>query len=575
MTTIPLGVCVLRETAKNAARTVSYPNYVFEILAHAGIFHTKVAEAELEARLGELRVLVTVGDSDFPPTLKKTLSDWVTAGGAWLSVAGLCGMEELLGVARLGSTFKNWGGGVRSLGEGYLAPEKSDHPMLAHLSRPLHFFGGLAVEAKGASIVADALDAHGRPAGEPALLERHVGKGQVVLIAPDLTGTIVYIQQGRGGVTRDGVPAPDGTSPVNDSVLKSDDGAVLDWLFDREPVPGAEGLSIFIQPVADLWREMLVRGILHLARSTGAALAVLWYWPRKLPAVGHLSHDTDGNDPKLAEKLFDTLAAGEVKSTWCVILPGYPGELMHKIRAAGHELATHYDSMSVGLHWGAGQFDRQMGELKKLFARAGGDEPVTNKNHFLRWEGDTDVWDWCVKHGIQLDQSKGASKTGEAGFNFGTCHPYFPVRFDGSVIDVLELATPTQDLVVFAPEAIFEPLLASAKKSHGVLHLLFHPAHFHNDAVPAAMSNAIRRGKQEGLEWWTARQINAWERGRRSVRVKEISGDSVALESEVELADATVLMLSSSDGSFSAWGFKFHAGVATLGRGASKRIDLE
>src|SRR5688500_20191428 len=82
----------------------------------------------------------------------------------------------------------------------------------------------------------------------------------------------------------------------------------------------------------------------------------------------------------------------------------------------------------------------------------GGEKPVTNKNHYLRWENDTDIWDWCAKHGIGLDQSKGASKTGEAGFNFGTCHTYFPARFDGSVIDVLELPTPTQDLFVRSEE---------------------------------------------------------------------------------------------------------------------------
>src|SRR2546421_4054517 len=151
---------------------------------------------------------------------------------------------------------------------------------------------------------------------------------------------------------------------------------------------------------------------------------------------------------------------------------------MTKIKQAGHEFATHYDAMTANHPFCEEQFDRQFRELKVLF---GGEQPVTNKNHYLRWEGDCELWDWCATHGIQLDQSKGASKTGEVGFNFGTCHPYFPVRFDGSTIDVLELPTPTQDLVVFAPEAIFEPLLAQAKKNHGVLHLLFHPAHFHND----------------------------------------------------------------------------------------------
>lgn len=559
---VPLGVCVLAEAGANRARTVSYPNYVFEILAHAGVFHTKVAPAELEAKLGELRVLVTVGEGDFSEPLRTKLAAWVNGGGAWLCVAGTCGMEQLLGVERLSSTYKNWGGGVRSLGEGYLEPEKVDHPMLAHLNRPLHYFGGVAVAAKGAHVLADALDAHGRPAGEPALLEREVGKGRVVLIAPDLTGTVVYVQQGRGGVTRDGVPAPDGTSPVNDSVLKSDDGAVLDWIFDREPVPGADGLSMFMQPVADLWREMLLRGIFYLAKRQATPLPVLWYWPRRLPAVGHLSHDTDGNDPKLAQRLLDTLAAGEVKSTWCVILPGYDAPLMATIKSAGHEFATHFDAMTDGHPWGEQHFDHQVHELIKLF---GGEQPVTNKNHYLRWEGDTDIWEWCAKRGIQLDQSKGASKTGEAGFNFGTCHPYLPVRFDGSTIDVLELPTPTQDLVVFAPEAIFEPLLAQAKKQHGVLHLLFHPAHFQNDAVAAAMAMSIRRGKQEGLEWWTGRQINAWERARRKARLKEFGGSKATLSADGELKDATVLVLSPG-GAFSAWGFEFATLDVTIER---------
>src|SRR6185369_3421184 len=103
--------------------------------------------------------------------------------------------------------------------------------------RPLHFFGGAAVEARGGNVIATAIDAHGRSTNLPAIVEQQVGNGRCIFIAPDVTGTIVHIQQGRGGVTRDGVPAPDGTSPVNDGVLKSDDGAVLDWIFDREPVP--------------------------------------------------------------------------------------------------------------------------------------------------------------------------------------------------------------------------------------------------------------------------------------------------------------------------------------------------
>ena len=69
------------------------------------------------------------------------------------------------------------------------------------------------------------------------------------------------------------------------------------------------------------------------------------------------------------------------------------------------------------------------------------------------------------------------SKTGEAGFNFGTCHPYRPITPAGEVLPILELHTPTQDLHVFAPEELVTPLLLAATRHYGVLHLLFHPAH--------------------------------------------------------------------------------------------------
>jgi peptidoglycan/xylan/chitin deacetylase (PgdA/CDA1 family) len=285
---------------------------------------------------------------------------------------------------------------------------------------------------------------------------------------------------------------------------------------------------------------VLLRGIFYLAQQTETSLPCSGSGRARCPRSVHLSHDTDGNDESLGHKLLEVLHKGEVNSTWCVLLPGYGPELMKKIKDAGHEYGTHYDAMSPGLPWSAEQFDRQIGELTKMF---GGEKPVTNKNHYLRWENDTDIWDWCLKHGIGLDQSKGASKTGEAGFNFGTCHPYFPVRFDGSTIDVLELPTPTQDLFVFAPEAILEPLLTQAKKMHGVLHLLFHPAHFRHQQVVDAILMSIRRGREEGLEWWTGRQINAWERARRTAKIAEFSSESFTIAAEHELPHATVLWL--------------------------------
>jgi hypothetical protein len=204
-----------------------------------------------------------------------------------------------------------------------------------------------------------------------------------------------------------------------------------------------------------------------------------------------------------------------------------------------------------------------------------GQRPVSNKNHYLRWEGDMELFEWLVEHGIELDQSKGASKTGEAGFNFGTCHPYFPVDKAGRVVDVLELPTPTQDLEIFAPTVLLYPLLEAALRYHGILHLLFHPAHIAKPGVADAIFTAVRETQGAGMRWWSAAQINHWERARRQThwqgyRMQE-SGASVTLSSDVDLVGATVLWLGDApteievDGAQVAtnvvtrWGFPFHA----------------
>jgi hypothetical protein len=227
----------------------------------------------------------------------------------------------------------------------------------------------------------------------------------------------------------------------------------------------------------------------------------------------------------------------------------------------------HFDAMSEGTRFTETEFDRQWHELRELF---GGAAPVTNKNHYLRWEGDCEFFRWCAARGIQLDQSKGASKPGEAGFNFGTCHPYFPVEIDGRSIDVLELTTPTQDLNVFAPEPLFRPLLESVRRRHGILHLLFHPTHTIRDDVAGALERSVALARERGMEWWIAADINAWERARRKVRWSDYhaskSGASVKLFVVDELTDATILWLASEPAAATVqrWGFDFRPTVMSL-----------
>lgn len=568
----PVTVCVLPPPGANAARGVAYPHYVHEILGHAGLCYETVAPEDLAGALAHVRILVTVGDGDLPDDARAALADWVRGGGAWLAVGGAGGLPDVFGVALEGPSFSTFGGGHCALGEGYLEVDQPLHPILEGIPGPLHFFNGTAVRATAeGTCVASVLDRHQRATHRAGIVESAPGTGHALLIAVDVTGTVVRVQQGVA-VTRDGMPCPDGTAPVSDGVLKSDDGAVLDWDFDRRPVPGAPGLSAFLHPVADLWREILLRGIFHLATQRRVALPLLWLYPRNLPALAHMSHDSDQNDPALAARLLDVLAEAGIHSTWCIILPGYDYPLITEIADAGHELAMHFDAMSEGTAFTEEEFDAQRRALLRLF----GETPVTNKNHYLRWEGDTEFFAWLALGGIRMDQSKGASKTGEAGFNFGTCHPYFPLDPQGNTLDVLELPTPTQDLHVFAPPALVPPLLEAVERRHGVLHLLFHPAHIGKDGVAEALLEAVRAATERGLEWWTARRLDAWERARRAAVWSGYRSDSggtrATLSAPEMLAGATVLWLSAghalrvngaaaSTQTVTRWGFEFQAAV--------------
>ncbi len=572
---VTLGVCALPAPSPNAPRTAHHAPYIHEILGHAGLCYQTVAPDQIAETLNHLQILLTVGEKTFEGPLKERLEQWVRAGGVWISIAGLCGMAELVGAEYAAASYTLWGGSLRALGEGFLDARESAHPILADLPLPLHFFSGIAVNAAASDIkvLASVLDAHNRPTAFPALLTRTVGDGQCLLLTPDVTGSVVRIQQGVA-VTRDGIPAPDGTGPVTDGVLKSDDGQVLDWLLDRQPVPGVPGLSVFLQPVADQWRGIVLRAIFFAARERNLALPLLWFYPRGLAALGHISHDTDGNKPEQGRRLLETMREANAHSTWCVIMPGYAPDIIRAIIADGHELATHFDAMTDGCPWGETYFDAQWRQLCEMF---GPDhKPTTNKNHYLRWEGDTEFFDWCIARGITLDQSKGASKTGEAGFNFGTCHPYHPVAPDGTVLPIHELPTPTQDLLVFAPAEIVPPLLESVKGQYGILHLLFHPAHIDKPGVADSIRNAVALGRENGLEWWTGREIAEWEEARQKTTWKP-AGDGFTLAAETALAGATLLCLvpRSTEATIKRWGFDFQTMTCDLAGGETLRITGE
>jgi hypothetical protein len=334
---------------------------------------------------------------------------------------------------------------------------------------------------------------------------------------------------------RDGIPAADGSAPVDDDILKAEDGLVLDWRFDRSFDQEA-GFSYFDVPLADYLRQWLVNSILWCAREADVRLPRLNPLPRGVKAIAHISLDTDSNDPALARSMLARLAEQEVRATWCHIAPGYPQaeRIADRLRAEGHEIAFHFNAgCEPGKPWAWNQdsFRKQLAEIQEA---TGWEGICTNKNHFTRWEGCTEFFEWCVQAGIEIDSTKGASKPGTIGFPFGTSFPWFPHDRDGNRIDCLELCFLTQDPVVTVPPVVTSRFHQAVADVGGISHFLFHPAHIEKPGVADALAGVIRQGRERGAEWWTACEISRWERKRRQTLAKAGEGEPPAEDSEME-----------------------------------------
>ena len=512
------------------ARTWSY---IDEILRRAGLFFEPLPAGRLE-ELAERPPCIVVLAGHLPLTDRQcqALTAWVSRGGSLLGLGGTSGLEEVFGVKS-----------QKPLAEGWLKVNAGDHPVTRGLRSSLHVFGGYTFTPGSATGLADA-EAGNHIARSSAILENRFGKGRAMLLGPDLVFSIVHIQQGVS-VLQDAKPPPDGSAAVNDGVLKAEDGLVLDWQRDRSPM-APDGGPIFLEPVSDELRELILRSVFHLAQQQRLLLPVLYYWPRALEGVGLISHDTDGNEPAKAPALLEVMRRCQVQSTWLLLYPGgYPRDFYGQLRRHGFEIGIHYDAMTGGprTSWSKENFLFQHRWVRQT---AGVERLYSNKNHYTRWEGRLDFWRWCEEAGLHSDQTRGPSKKGTIGFPLGGSQPYFPLDDEAAsprFLNVLEVNLLTQDLVVTCPPEYGPPLLDSAVRHHGVAHFLFHPAHILKPGVVEALTKLLDYGRTQRLEWWTNEQIYQWEILRREVTATFDTASGVTFRAPRPLSQATLLLL--------------------------------
>jgi hypothetical protein len=393
-------------------------------------------------------------------------------------------------------------------------------------------------------------------AGEKGIAARlqGLGNGLTLYLAVDVLRSVVTMQQGVP-VMGDARGAPDGTAPIDDRLLKCDDGAVIDWSF-RQGTP--EGPA-FATPYADCLRELLLTAIAVCAEHLKVPLPMVWYWPDALPAVAILSFDTDSNEESDGWAFLETLRQLEVLGTWCVMYPGgYPRQLYDTIVEQGHEIALHFDGLTSDLNdaphcsWSEDDFRYQ---LEWLLRETGVGHVYSQKNHVTRWEGWLELFRWVERAGIEIEQSKGPSKIGNLGFTFGTCHLWRPLedlRHDNRLMALLELLT--HDMQNSERRVALRRLLLDAVKEHaGAAHFIFHPQRIHESGMPAAIADLVRYSREQGVPWWTSERIGSWEAIRREVLVRASTCErDGTLEVEIEEAPAgfTLLLFGLANGHY-------------------------
>ena len=516
--------------------------YLEEILAHAGL----VWQRGLPDRPG---VIVLDANATLDRDTRDRLASLVHDGAALVASGGTAGLDDLLGTSS------------STPHEGYLTEPDVTHAVTAGLPAPLHVFHAAPLTWSTGTPLASLTDASANAISGAGVVANRHGQGATVTIAADIAASVLHIQLGRP-IHEDGEPAPDGTAAIDEGILKTDDGVVLSWEHDRircdldAPVADCPGKDPaypdgdtpwFGRPVADELRLLLLQAIAWAAREAGQPLAALAEWPDDVAAVGLVSHDSDGNLDDGAHTTLRLLAEAGIRSTWChmwgpTYADTYEPATFPRIKDAGHELALHYNSLGKdGGTWGREHLAAQAAFVRN---EAGVDGFVSNKNHYLRWEGHVEFFHWLVDEGIQADQCKGPSKKGNVGYPHGSSLPWFPLDPEtGAFIDVVELPLQFQDLWLTTPALPARTTVAQAKRHHGIAHFLFHQIHLHTKPeVARAMLDVVAHGCDEGLAWWTSAEINGWERQRRMVCV-DVAGDRVVITADAPVEGATICVV--------------------------------
>lgn len=491
-----------------------------ECLAHAGVRAEQLHEW-IPAELSRTHVCLIAGSGKLTPAQREGLRSWVEQGGHLVVSGSPMELEELLGLIPEGTKRRSVGY-VTPVGKDRLWPD--DAPKIKAL-------GISTVTAKGAHVVAEC-------GGQPVVTRYRYGQGWATYVGIDLGLTSELMALGRS-VECDAIGPDDPNVHLDDGVLRAEDGIALSFESDRTSVGGHP--AFFGNAWVDLAREVWLRAVFEAIERSGRATPITWYWPNAAQGAASLTLDVRDNEVDRVVAMQRMLSMFGCNATWLVPMPGYSTDVYRALRAMDHEVGLLFNVDDPnGWH-----DDRLRIQFTNLIRLASWPHMGTIRVQHGQWKGWTHFYDVCEAAGGRVSVNKGGRQAATAGFAFGTCHPFHPVRKDGRERLVLEVPYQLWSPGEAVSEDVAVDVINRVVARNGCLGFSLNPDSMNDPAVSAAVRRVLMTCKEQRLVFMKSDDVAKFERGRRHLRMttKQL-GESgwIQLGSEIEMNGLTVML---------------------------------
>ncbi|MBX3119969.1 MAG: hypothetical protein KF784_12965 [Fimbriimonadaceae bacterium] len=476
------------------AKGDSYAAYYREALEHVGIPFTPLDTLTTD-EVGEFDVILLCGYGSVSNIQRNAIGQWLQTGGSLVASGSSWGLDPLFGLD----------GTPQRISNGTLTRPKTDRLWPEHADS-IRFFGGeLMASVRGQNVV---------PFRKLSAVNRiQTEKGIMLFIGPHIGQTMCQMQMGVS-VETDGIGPDDDSAHLDDQILRAEDGIALSFESDRITAEGASHPH-FAKPHADLVREIWVRAVIEAIEASGACSVMTWYWPKNADSVAALTIDSEEYDYDHVHRAHTLLTMFGCQPAWVVATPGYTLDVYRTMRSWGHEIGLLFTGEEGG-YW---HEERLKIQHLALGRAAGTSSFSSSRPADGQWRNWRHFYEMCDTAGVKMSLSKGGRQPGTSGFAFGTCHPFSPIRKDGTPNVCAELPYHAYLPGEVTCDQSIDAIIEEASAVHGCFHAVIRSDSVDNETVNASLRRMLAIAKQAKMVFYRPDELYAFERTRRNLRL--------------------------------------------------------